>query len=253
MSRFPDILPCITIKKMEAQPFEVRAMQGLDQGFGVKQYSAEYCVVDKKYKRKAIEIISYIKGFASIHGIRCLEFKELMGLYGDIIHELTQYITVTDSHIKIIAAMEEQGGVNVFQSFMDDNFLERWGVGEDKYGMKINLEKKKVISCGNDEKLYVKDEKPGVNDIVGRYIITINRREYDTIRQIFIGYNGQVTEFYFDITGKEILKRHFKISLSAVGEESIPSNYIESSTGESFYLNDIKRRCETYVIHDYVL
>lgn len=253
MSRFPDMLPCIIIKKIEAQPFEVRTMQGLDQGFGVKQFSAEYYMGEKKYKRKAIEIISYIKGFANVHGIRCLEFKEMMGIYGDVLHELTQYIIVTDTHIKTIAAMEEQGGVNVFHSFKDENFHERWGVGNDNNGIKIYLENNNVILCSNSNKLYVKNEKPGVNDIVGRYIVSVDGKEYDTIRQIFIGYNGQVTEFYYDVTGKEILKRHFRTNNNEDVESSTSSNSKVSYTKDSFYLNDIERCCETYVIHDYVL
>ena len=135
MGIFPEILPCIVIKEIKKETFEVSTMQGLDQGLGGKRYTAEYCLLEDRTKRKTIDIVCTVMGYACIHGIRCLGFKESLHVFGEVLHELTQYIVATDTHIKTIAAFEEQGGVQVFQTFKDDDFNKQWGIGVDHCGM----------------------------------------------------------------------------------------------------------------------
>lgn len=253
MGIFPEILPCIVIKEIKKETFEVSTMQGLDQGLGGKRYTAEYCLLEDKTKKKTIDIVCTVMGYACIHGIRCLGFKESLHVFGEVLHELTQYIVATDTHIKTIAAMEEQGGVQIFQTFKDDDFNKLWGIGVDHCGMKIHLKQEGIITSKTTNQLYVEEELPGTNDIVGRYLVRIGAKEFDTIRQIFIGEHGQITEFYFDKSGNEILKRHFKINSNPVDKNGSNEIVDDFELGESFYLNNKERVCESYVLHDYAL
>lgn len=253
MFMFPEILPCITIKEIGGKPFEVCTMQGLDQGMGVKQFAAQYRLLDDKTKIKTMEIVSSVNGFACIHGIRCLEFLESLYMFGEIFHELTQYIVVTDTHIKTIAAIDKQEGVRVFHTFKDDDFNGHWGIGIDHCGMKILLKQEGIITCKTINNLYMKDEIPGTSDVVGRYMVRIGGKEFDTIRQIFIGNHGEVTEFYIDVNGNQILKRHFSLNLDNVFIDNNDNSVEEFELGDVFYLNDKGRICESYIVHDFVI
>lgn len=250
---FPEILPCIVINELKKEVFEVCAMQGLNQGKGIKQYTAQYRLMEDNLFVKTIEMVGSVKGYACVHGIHCLEFVESLYMFGEIFHELIQYIVITDTHIKTIAAVDEQGGVRVFHTFKDDDFNEHWGIGVDHCGMKINLKQEGIITRQSTNVLYVKDELPGTNDVIGRYLVQIGGKEFDTIRQIYIGKLGEITESYIDVNGNVILKRHFVLK-SDYDLKKLNVKCVDAlELGNVFYLNNKERICESYVLHDLVL
>lgn len=253
MKKFPEILPDVVITRKQEKLFTTRAMQGFDAKFGEKAYSAEYDTRQDIFKRKTIENASYIKGKACIHGVMCLEVKETVGLWDSKPHELTEFVVVSDTHIKTIAAMEECNGVNGLLTFLDDDFYKHWGAGENNCGFEIELKQKGIITCDKDGRLYVEVEKPGISDIVGRYKVVIGERAFDTIRMVFTADDGQVSDFYYDAKGEEVLRRFFVPDRWGY-DDKINRLYSERWPHvESLFLNGERRVCTTYIIPDYVL
>jgi len=253
MKEFPIVLPEVVITRTEGRPFPVRAMQGLDAPFGEKSYWAEYDTRQGIEKIKTVENARYIKGRARVHAIECLEVKETVGLWDSNPHELTEFFAVTDTHIKTIAAMEECNGVNGLLTFLDEDFHKHWAIGEDNCGMEIELRQRGVITCTKEGKLYTDEEKPGLYDIVGRYIVQIGDRSFDAIRQVYTADAGQVSDFFFDADGHEILRRYFVPDRWGF-DDKVNTLYSERwPHGEAVFFNDERRVCVTYVIPKHIL
>lgn len=161
-------------------------------------------------------------------------------------HELTEFYVLNDNYVKVIAAMEECNGVNGLLTFKDEDFYQHWGVGENNCGRERHLKQKGIIKIDDEGKLSVSEEKPGIEDVVGRYLVTIGNKRFDTIRSIYLADAGQVTDFYFDKEGREILKRYF-----------VPNewkNYLDKYENcEYIYLNNNIKVCTVYVVPDFVL
>ena len=100
---------------------------------------------------------------------------------------------------------------------------------------------------------WTKQITPGTYDIVGRYKVVIGERAFDTIRLVLIACDGQVSDFYIDTNGREIMHRFWVLD-SWGYDDDLKIPYSERWPHiEILYLNDEKRVCTDYVVPDYAL
>lgn len=248
MMKFPATFPEHALTRSEKEPFVVRDMQGLDLPIGQKYYYPEYDVRKGEPWPKSVENYRYVKGRARVHGTDCLELKETYGLWdADKPHEITEFYVVTDSHIRVIAAMEENRGVNGLLTFKDDDFYTHWGVGENNIGSAIEKTSHGIITCDALEQLHMQEEKPGVEDVVGRYVLTLGEREYDVSRVVFTADAGQVSDFFFLEDGTEVLRRFFVPDTWGYDDKINTLYTIRWAHAPTLALNGIKRVLVTCV------
>jgi hypothetical protein len=119
--------------------------------------------------------------------------------------------------------------------------------------MEIELKHKGIITCDLDGKLYSAVVTPNTYDIVGRYQIGIGDRVFDTIRMVLIATCGQLSDFYFDATGREIMHRFFLADRLGL-KDAVPKLLSEQwPHAEVLELNDERYVCCTYVVPDYAI
>ena len=117
---------------------------------------------------------------------------------------------LTDTHCRYLATLRNDGDVRNYITFLDgDEFMPNWGFGEDNCGNETNLSPKGDVTRAGTK--INTAEKDFLLDIVGRYIVTIGGRRYDTVCVMDIEtYNcGVVSEQYLDKNGRTILWRRF--------------------------------------------
>jgi len=159
---------------------------------------------------------------------------------------------ITETHIQTLAALEDSYGVLLVQTFLDDDFKKHWTVGKDNCGLEIRLRRKGIIDCCNND-LFSDIIDPGTYDLVGRYQVSIGNRTFDTVRLVLIACDGQVTDFFIDSEGKEILHRFWVLDSWGYDDDIKLPYSIRWPHVEVMSLNGEKRVCTTYVIPEYVL
>lgn len=117
---------------------------------------------------------------------------------------------LTDTHCRYLATIRNDGDVRNYITFLDgDEFMSNWGFGENNCGNETNLSVKGDIQ--RDGSVISSKKKDFLQDIVGRYIVTIAGKSYDTVCVMDIEtYNPNVvSEQYLDKNGRTILWRRF--------------------------------------------
>ena len=115
-----------------------------------------------------------------------------------------------------------------------------WGFGEDNCGNEVNLKRKGDIERNGN--VITTIDKELLQDIVGRYNVTINNKTYDTICVIYVdSQNSRIlTEQFLDKNGRTILWRRFNRNdwaLDRYGKpwsEQLPDNDRLIVNGEIF-------------------
>lgn len=153
-----------------------------------------------------------VTGKAKVHGIEGVELTAREASYSDKtdVVNRTFVAQLTDTHCRYLATLRNDGDVRNYITFLDgDEFMPNWGFGEDNCGNETNLSQKGDVARAG-AKVNTAD-KDFLLDIVGRYIVTIGGRRYDTVCVMDIEtYNcGVVSEQYLDINGRTILWRRF--------------------------------------------
>ena len=155
-------------------------------------------------------------GKASVHGIEGVEFfaresnspDNLTHRNADVAR--TFVAQLTDTHCRILSESHMVGDVRMYYTFLDeDEFLGNWGYGEDNCGKEINLAPKGLIKLDGDALTCPADLTE--LDIIGRYIVSINGVEYDTVCVVDANvYNtGVVGVQYIDREGRTVLWRRY--------------------------------------------
>lgn len=185
------------------------------------------------YRRIADITESTAVGETTVHGERGMKF-EIIWNKGESEYEVRCAVI---SQIKgdicrhIAAETYENNETQIRTCLEGDAFFEDWG-GD----MPLVIEKRGLINkCGNsitftDENVY--------SDAVGRYTVTMNGKEYDTVLVVNAsGYDaGVVTEEYLDLDGNSILFRRFdRGTLSRVQGEACFSEHLPDS--ERIFVN----------------
>ena len=158
-------------------------------------------------------------GRAMVHGIEGVELEA--NEYHGGTHEadwdcrdtVRSFIAqLTDTHCRLLAESHMEDGVRKYYTFLDgDPFLDNWGFGEDNCGNEIDLHVKGDIVRDGDQ-LTAKD-KQFLLDVVGRCIVEINGKSYDTVCVVDVQtYEPNVaTEQFIDANGRTVLWRRFNV------------------------------------------
>lgn len=218
MTKLPKIMPEYTIKKLEAEPFLVRweELQGwlLVPRLGEKLSWALYDYPERsRNEYTQMEVI----GRAEVHGIEGVEIVAAQYETHDYFRtgaldktERRFVAQLTDTHCRYLAESHMENGVRKVYTFLDgDEFLDNWGFGEDNCGNEVNLAAKGLLKReGNTITGYTPRE---VVDVVGRYNVAINGKNYDTVcvMDIQCFNDGVVSEQYIDQNGRTVLWRRF--------------------------------------------
>ena len=256
MKRLPEFIPEYKIEASDKKAFDVKweELMGwfLVPKLGEKLSWGLYDIPS----RKCSHIYDMqVTGKANVHGIEGVEFTARETAYSDKNNVINRTFVaqLTDTHCRYLATMRDDGDVRNYITFLDgDEFLLNWGFGEDNCGNEINLTPKSDIQRNGSVVSSI--NKDFLLDIVGRYTVTINGKNYDTVCVMDIEtYNCEfVIEQYLDKNGRTILWRRFNRNDWAIDRykilwsEQLPQN-------EQIVVNGI-----TYVhwydcITDYVL
>lgn len=213
MKKLPEFLPEYTIEESDKPPFSVKCeeLMGwfLVPRLGEKLSWGMYDIPSRKrshvYEMKVV-------GRAAVHGIEGVELTAAEAAYSDREEatERTFVAQLTDTHCRYLAAVRNDGNVRNYLTFLDgDAFMPVWGFGEDNCGNEIHIsprgnirrEGKTVTSSGGEY----------LQDIVGRYTVTLNGRRFDTVCVMVIASCncGVVSEQFLDRDGKTVLWRRF--------------------------------------------
>lgn len=212
-SKFPEIMPEITITKSNLKEFEVKCEQ--DIGFfiiprlGENSHYATYDFDDFPLMKKTSETKVIVVDKAIIHGVECVEIREEMINKDGSKHGFTMFERLTDTHLQTIAAIDSFDGVQKISTFLDDDFLSFWGYGENNCGVELLQRRTGIIECNENGELYKTNIDTHNSDIVGRYLVKIGNKEYDTTRQVYFNSHGEIVENYINTEGKVVLFRRF--------------------------------------------
>lgn len=220
MKKLPEIMPDYRITPVNAEPFPVKweEMMGwfIVPKLGEKLSWAMYDFPEKKRTELCeMEVI----GKAQVHGIEGVEIRsveydpmECNSAGGQDKVERRFIAQLTDTHCRILAQCHTEDGVKRVYTFLDgDDFLDNWGFGEDNCGNEVNITKKGDVT--REGSAVTTKDKKFLLDVVGRYRVAINGREYDTVcvMDCFTYMEGEkvVTEQYLDREGRTVLWRRF--------------------------------------------
>ena len=250
MTKLPEYIPEYTITPIEGEPFPVRweELQGwpIIPRVGEKQCWGLY---DFPSRKRTEYIGMEAIGKAEVHGIEGVELVaeeyDTQDYYRTSRQERTErrfVAQLTDTHCRYLAESHVENGVRKYYTFLDgDAFLNNWGFGEDNCGTEVNLRPKGMLKRqGNVITGTLPNE---VVDVVGRCLVTISGKTYDTIRVMDIHcFNDAVaSEEFLDRNGRTILWRRFNRDDWAIDRfggkpwsEQLPENERIYINGETF-------------------
>lgn len=244
MKKLPKILPEYAITKSGKEPFEVRCEELKGLSIIPREGERTLWGIYNSESGKCEEYTdTKVCGKAAIHGI---EGVEITSTQYDLIRNTsrrTDFVAqLTDTHYRYLAATHYDGDVKKQFTFLDDVFMKNWGFGEDNCGNEILLKPKNLIR--RQESNIETDCEKETDDIVGRYIVEIGGKTYDTICVMNIGHFGGTIaiEQYLDRNGRTILWRRFNKNdwahkrYGKTWEEMLPDNEKLTINGETFVL-----------------
>lgn len=213
MKKLPEKMPAYTIEAIAEKPFSVKWEElmgwflvpkpGETLSWGMYEMPSRECshIYDMK-----------VTGKAKIHGIEGVELTAREASYSnkDEVINRTFVAQLTDTHCRFLAAVRTDEDVRNYITFLDgDEFIPRWGFGENNCGNETNLSPKGDILRNGADITYRDQEF--LLDIVGRYKVTINGKSYDTVCVMTTdAYNcGTLSEQFLDRNGRTILWRRF--------------------------------------------
>ncbi len=212
----PEIMPKYTITENNKKPFDVKCEELMGwlivPKLNEKTEWALYNQPDgKQTERVEIEVV----GMASVHDVEGVEIAareynpvENNKLDSSEFAQRRFVAQLTDTHCRFLAESHKQNGITRYYTFLDENeFTKNWGYGVDNCGKETHLSAKGIIKRKNNS--IISEEK--VMDIVGRYTVDINGKQYDSIclMDIETYEKDVVTEQYIDKNGKTVLWRRF--------------------------------------------
>ncbi len=250
MTKLPKIMPKYTIERLEKEPFSCKweELQGwqiiprLGQKLSWGLYEAPS---GKRTEYTEMEVV----GRAEIHGIEGVEFVAMQydseDYYrtGSIDKLERRFVAqLTDTHSRYLAESHVENGVRKVYTFLDgDAFLNNWGFGENNCGNEVNLAPKSLLRReGNAITGHTPKE---VIDVVGRYLVSIHGKTYDTVCVMDIQcFNDEVaSEQYVDQNGRTVLWRRFNKDDWAIDRfggkpwsEKLPENERITVNGETY-------------------
>lgn len=213
MNKLPIILPEYKIKKVNKAPFAVKCEE-LRGWFIIPKLGEKlsWAMYEMPSRRCSSICEMEVTGKAIVHGIEGVELKaKEVDCVTKEVFDRTFIAQLTDTHCRYLALIQDIGDVRTYTTFLDsDEFISDWGFGEDNCGREVNIISKGDIVRNDNE--ITTSVKENLLDVVGRYTITINEKNYDTVCVMDIEKNncGNVAlEQYIDKNGKTVLLRRY--------------------------------------------
>lgn len=220
MKKLPDMLPEYTIEKSPLSPFAVKWEElpgwSIIPRLGEKLSWALYDMPSRKRTEWTdMEVV----GRAEVHGIEGVEFVAVQhdtenyyrtGAINEI--ERRFVAQLTETHCRFLAESHPEDGVRKCYTFLDGaSFLDNWGFGPDNCGQETDLHRKGILTREGDT--ITGEMKPNLQsqDVVGRYIVTIGGKVYDTVCVMDIECfdDSVASEQFVDQNGRTVLWRRF--------------------------------------------
>lgn len=213
MKKLPEKMPAYTIEASAEKPFSVKWEELMGWFLVPKPEETLSWGMYEMPSRECSHIYDMkVTGKAKIHGIEGVELTAREASYSnkDEVINRTFVAQLTDTHCRFLAAVRTDEDVRNYITFLDgDEFIPRWGFGENNCGNETNLSPKGDILRNGADITYRDQEF--LLDIVGRYKVTINGKSYDTVCVMTTdAYNcGTLSEQFLDRNGRTILWRRF--------------------------------------------
>jgi len=233
MSRFgfPEVLPEIKITKSDSEVFEV-VFEELPNWFVIPKLNQKTRWASYNYPERKIDSICTMRvtGKIEVHGVLGVEIHcDSLDCANDkeTKDERILAAQLTDSHIRYLADTHYHGDVRSVTTFLDDDFLKNWGIGEDNCGREILLKPKGIIA---EEDGVVTAKEYNSPDVVGAFLVEIGGKRFHTIRLMEADDYGVMTEAYIDKNGRTVLWRRYNRDDWAIGRyktlwsERLPDN-----------------------------
>lgn len=212
----PEIMPGYKITKIDKEPFDVKCEELMGWLIVPKlNEKIEWALYNQPSGKQTERVVIKVVGRASVHDVEGVEIvaneynpMENNRLDSNEFAQRKFVAQLTDTHCRFLAESHKQNGITRYYTFLDENeFTKNWGYGVDNCGKETNLSVKGIIKRDNNSVF----SKANVMDVVGRYIVDINGKQYDSICLMDIETydEGVVTEQYIDKNGKTILWRRF--------------------------------------------
>ena len=219
--RMPEYLPDYQIKEADGEPFAV-CWEELMGWFILPKpgESISWAMYDFPKRKRTEQCDMKVVGKAEVHGIEGVEIEaveydpmDCNRIEDADVSERRFVAQLTDTHSRYLAESHIEDGVKKLYTFLDgDDFLLKWGFGENNCGNETHIAPKGLIKKHGS--VVTTAKRPFMLDVVGRYEVTINGKSYDTICVIDAGATGAyeegvVSEQYLDRNGRTILWRRF--------------------------------------------
>lgn len=235
----PSVLPPFSVKWEESMGWLIIPRLGEKLSWGLYDYPGR-----TRTEYTEMEVI----GRAEVHGIEGVEIKVIQydseDYYrtGAIAEVERRFIAqLTDTHCRYLAETHMEDGVRKCYTFLDGApFIDNWGFGENNCGSETNLRPKGILRREGNVITCVSHAE--TLDVVGRYTVMINGKQYDTICLMDIDcFNDAVAcEQYIDQNGRTVLWRRFNRddwALERFGQrwsEKLPENERLTINGELY-------------------
>ena len=249
MKQLPEIMPKYSITKVKEPPFEVRWEEMM--GWFIVPKIGEKCafgIYDQPSGKRSELYELDVVGKAKIHGIEGVEItafehdpSKTKRIEKNNETKRRFVAQLTESHCRILAESHMENGVKQFFTFLDgDEFLPSWGFGENNCGNEVKLKQKEIIYMDGDTIRC--EENDYLLDIVGRYKVEINGKEYDTVCAVNLWQSEDhvVSQQFLDKNGRSVLWRRFNRNDWAFSRykkkwtEMLPDNERLTVNGETF-------------------
>lgn len=214
MNKLPDYLPKYKIEKSDLAPFSV-LHQELPGMFIIPRMgeTVSFGMYDMPERKHNGTFELSVNGQIVLHGIEGVTIQKTYK--DDVTTEIsTVFAQLTDTHCRYLGGIfTGPKGVQKFTTFLDPDFHDDYGIGEENGGFLTHRTTAgTIIETDNGLILPTEDD---VSDIVGRYTVTINDVSYDTVRLVDhqnSKMGGMLCEHYLDQNGRSVLWRRFNVN-----------------------------------------
>lgn len=211
MKTLPEMIPEYSIESLNTLPFAI-VHEELPGMFIIPRLGEKitFGMYDFPSRKQDGIYKLNVTGKICIHDVKGVvihkEYSE-----NEILEEGTIFAQLSDSHCKYLGGItcDKYGNQNLI-TFLDSNFDDYFGIGEDNCGFPTHRIAESRIQ--QKEKGLVMPEDDDISDIVGSFKISFGEKTYETVRLIDYqkgASGGMLCEHYLDKNGRSVLWRRF--------------------------------------------
>ncbi len=208
MKNFNNMIPDITINKLDKEPFSVVCNE-LNEWFIIPMMGerSEFALYDTITGKLVCNIEAEATNKAIVHGIQGVEIAADTCLTDGTVKKQWIIAQLSEMRCNFLAYFSLDGDVKTYRTFFDDEVA---GFDMDDYGTETQIGTDPLITRDiyGDYTINFSQKRRG---IVGRYELNINGRTFDTVCAVTADINDSrvLTEQYIDKNGRTILQRNF--------------------------------------------